>query len=229
MTAAASLPLTTAAPFLFQARWPNHLNPELKSVCAKVRECFWKALSIILFPILLIKCCMRSCRRALFSKAILPGSNIPPVFLNAMGEDLLKRFNGEKITLLTPDRVKLDAVFFPNSLKNRAIIYGFGNGEQWETIHPKWIDFLLSTGANLILVNPRSVGMSDPVSPDEKGLSLDIWSAYDFLMREKKIDPSRILSIGHSMGGAISAIGAACAQKECPEKKDLFNQFTLIF
>lgn len=216
---AAALP-QALPPLAFHAHWPDRLNPEFKSLCSKVAQVFWRIISIILFPIILMEWAAKFLRQLIFSMAILPGSkSLQPVLLRCLASHKFEAFQAQKITLTAPDDIKLDGVFFPNHLKDKAIIYGFGNGEQWESVHPDRISLLLSTGANLLLVNPRTVGQSEHASPNEEGLSLDIWSAYDFLIREKGIDPNNILAIGNSMGGAITSLGAALAQEQYPDKK----------
>lgn len=258
-------------PIQFQAKWPDKLNPELRSLCSKVMHFFLKVLSLILFPIFLIQSGISKLRQYVFNYAILPGAkHCDAQLLDLFGEQLLQECNGKKATITAPDGIKLDGAYFPGAsipnvaknldlrpsqslgvgrselarisntgdvliaptasafasvgnqifshvgYKEKAVILGFGNGQQWETIHPSEIEQLQLRGISVYTINPRSVGKSEQVSPDEQGLALDTWSAYEFLKSRGYKD---ILFMGHSMGGATTALGAALVQEQYPEKK----------
>jgi pimeloyl-ACP methyl ester carboxylesterase len=216
-----SAPSVSPTPIIHKAPWPKALDPSLKSLCTKTWEVFCKILSFILFPIALIQCGIRWLRSYIFSIAILPGCRgIDPSILEAYEHDFFEEFpNAQPVTLTAPDDVTVKGVFIPGTSPNKAIIYGFGNGGQWEVLDEDKIRLLLSTGASLLMINPRTVGKSDKVIPDEQGLSLDYWAAYHYLMQQG-LDPEKdIVALGQSMGGALTCLGAAVVQEEYPEKK----------
>lgn len=205
----------SANPITYQARWPDRLNPELKSLSTKVMEFFWKVISIILFPIFLIKLGLSMIRWHVYSRAVIPGHADDPG-TEQCARAKLQGLGGETITITTPDGVKLHGAFFPGDSNEKAIIYGFGNGVRWETVDYYLIESFLACGASVLMVNPRSVGHSDRVTPDEESLALDIFSAEDFL-RAKGYQ--KTLFMGQSMGGAYTTLGAAMVQEQYPDEK----------
>jgi hypothetical protein len=61
-------------------------------------------------------------------------------------------------------------------------------------------------------VDYRGYGKSEG-SPDETGVYRDADAAYDYLIRERHVQPKNIVVFGHSLGGAV-AIDLA-ARREC--------------
>jgi hypothetical protein len=55
-------------------------------------------------------------------------------------------------------------------------------------------------------------------SPTPEGLALDIYTAYEYLINEKGLDPDDILLYGYSMGGCYGNRGAALVQEKYPDK-----------
>lgn len=72
-------------------------------------------------------------------------------------------------------------------------------------------------GTHVLALSVRGFGLSEKGDRTEKNYGLDVYSAYDYLIKEKGIDPSNILVIGHSFGGATGAVGASLIQEEYPE------------
>lgn len=160
---------------------------------------------------------LRAVRHFAFSYIILPGSRFENKnILELQGEYLLNEYNGKKVTITTPDGVKLDAVLFGDHNED-AVILGLGNAQQWETTLEVELDNYLNQGVAVLIVNPRSVGNSDQVCPDAKGLALDMYSGYEFLKKSQQKE--KILFIGCSMGGATTALGAALVQQQYPDEE----------
>lgn len=225
-------------PIEYQASWPQALDPALKSLVAKVARFVWNLISIIIFPIGIVRLIAAWLKdRAL--RVIVPGNiNIDtPVHsvwdlaklvfrllynsenfkADLDGARLLKKFSGQPLTLTTPDDVKIDGAFFPGEIKSKAIIYAFGNAQQWENETP-FLEQLKELNTSIVTINPRGVGKN--IGPrSEEGYALDIYAAYDFLINSQGIDPNDIVLVGFSMGGAYGTCGAALAQEQYPDKE----------
>ena len=230
-------PIQAQSPQVFKAPWPKSLAP---TTCSKIAQVFWKVISIIIFPIFLTQAAFRWVRnRAL--RVIVPG-NIQSDTPIASYFDLIKlilRFlynpenfkadntceglhqiqthNGQSIQLQTPDGAFLDGAFYPGKNPKKAIIYAFGNGEQWEN-HTDTISWLKNFNTSILMFNPRGVGKSQgPRS--EQGYILDAYSAYRYLIDKQHLDPEDVLLVGFSMGAAYGTCAVSLIQKDFPGKK----------
>lgn len=221
------------------AGWPISLDPAHRSLNKKITKLFWDIISIIIFPIALIRIIGAWLRdRAL--RVIVPGKidADPPstlwelakatcrllynaenfkVNLDKQGYDFLSKFSGHPLTLTTPDKAVLQGAYFPGQIKNKAIIFAFGNRQQWEN-HPHLFEQLKPLNTSMLMINPRGVGKSKG-HRSEEGYAIDIYAAYDFLINKEKIDPEDIVLVGFSMGGAYGTCGAALVQEQYPSKK----------
>lgn len=66
-------------------------------------------------------------------------------------------------------------------------------------------------GFAVLIVDYRGYGLSEGSFPNEKSVYLDAATAWDYLIKQRQIQPSNILIYGHSLGGAI-AINLAVQQ-----------------
>ncbi|MBS0629599.1 MAG: hypothetical protein JSS30_05165 [Verrucomicrobia bacterium] len=235
--------VTNLSPIFFEAKWPTKHNPALKSLAHKVTRFVWDLISVIIFPIGLIRIGLKWLKNKIL-RVIVPGnidkdlhlvhfkttwdwvkaiclflanSNHFKIDRDADGKELLNRFNGHPLTLKTPDNVVLDGAFFPGKIQDKAIIYAPGNSGQWENLTSR-LQELLSLNTSLVVINPRGVGKNKG-HRSEEGYALDTYAAFDFLINERKIDPNKIVQVGFSMGGGYGACGAALTQEQYPDKK----------
>lgn len=227
----------------YEAKWPEKLNPALKSLAHKVARVVWDLLSLIIFPIFLARMALKWLKNKVL-RVIVPGNIDKDLHLikfkttwewikaiclfltnsenfkicrDAEGKKLLADYGGHSLTLTTPDKVKLDGAFFPGAIKNKVIIFARGNSGQWEN-HTQKLAELLKLNTSLLMINPRGVGKNKG-HRSEEGYALDIYTAYDFLIREKKFDPNDIVLVGFSMGGGYGTCGASIVQEQYPEKE----------
>jgi|GEM_PF-2483199 len=233
------MPASIEPTTLFQASWPERLDPALKSLASKVGNIFWNIISVMIFPIGLIRLAGHYIRNITF-RCIVPG--IPtldaPLFsqwdmtkliarflfnpdicktdLTEYGKFQLKRLKGESVQFTAPDGAQIDGAFVPGKHKNKVILFVGGNAEQWETLN--WHEILEPTGASLLFLNPRGVGVSMG-SRNSEGYALDTYASSEYLIHQKKIDPENILFAGFSMGAANTTRGAALIQEKYPDKK----------
>ena len=59
-------------------------------------------------------------------------------------------------------------------------------------------------GFNVLIVSYRGYGLSDGEFPSESQVYADAEAAWNYLVKQKRIDPKHIFIYGHSIGGAIA-------------------------
>lgn len=223
----------------FQADWPRRYDPSLRTLSQRVAKIAWDVFSIIVFPIGLIRILSWHLRNIALRIAV-PGrieikDPIKGYFDLAMlalrffwnpenfkgnvsreGAKKIDLYEGESLTVKSPDGATIDGGFFPTKHSDQVILFVGGNGEQWED-HP-WLELLKPLGTSLLFLNVRGVGESKGTR-SEDGYAMDIYTAAEWLIHEKGIDPEKIVFGGFSMGGANSTRGAALIQEKYPSKK----------
>lgn len=201
-------------PTTFKAKWPKSLNPSLLSTSQKIINFFWNALSLIIFPIGLMRLANTLIKHFAWSR-ILPGLSMN---VEERGDALLKIYKGQRIQLTAPDGATLEGAFFPGKKHpKKAVIYASGNAAQWEVIQEN-LDILKPLGVSIISINPRGVGKSSGWRY-EQGYALDIYTTYEYLIHQLQMDPEDIVLMGFSMGGGYGTCGAALIQEKYPDKK----------
>lgn len=240
MTAA----ITSTTPF--QARWPKALDPAFESSISKISRLAWNIFSIVIFPVgiaRLIGCYLRN----LIYRITVPGNfsdefaymntckdestcwNVAKEIMRLLfhpealkadrteeGKQVLQNFGGEAVTIKSPDGGVLHGAFIPGTYSKKVILCAGGNVEQWETF--RWFEFLHPIGASMLSINPRGVGKSTGIR-SEMGYALDYYTAYEWLIHTKGIDPEDIVFVGFSMGAANATNGASLIQQKYYDKK----------
>lgn len=113
----------------------------------------------------------------------------------------------EDVWLRTEDGVKIHAWWI--SAEGAEFTFVAFHGNAGNIAHRADIyRFLGGLTANVLAVEYRGYGRSEG-RPHEQGLYLDARAAYDYLVRERKIPPERIIPFGQSLGTAIAADLAA--------------------
>ena len=234
---------------LFQAKWPKSLDPARQSTPLKIATYCKNFFYHLLFPITYTWSHLQNCVYALITPGTRNPDRIPysfnPSFLktprwilaniqyfiwdpiwnpnshkiNLTFREpwLLEKFSGTKIQIKTPDNKLIDGAFFEKERTDKVILFNGGNATQWETSEG-YLNYLKTCNASVLLFNPRGVGKSS-AKRSPKGWALDAYTAYEYLIQEKGYDPNNILAIGHSMGGALTTLGAGLIQKKYPEKQ----------
>ena len=64
--------------------------------------------------------------------------------------------------------------------------------------------FLRDLPANLFAIDYRYYGKSEGPFPNEEGVYHDARAAYDYLIKERGVDPARLILLGQSLGTAIA-------------------------
>lgn len=103
-----------------------------------------------------------------------------------------------------------------------TVLYCHGNGgdvSMWQRVAPAWHKEL---GADLFVFDFHGYGKSSGL-PSEDAVRFDAQAAYDWLVNERKVDPTTILIVGRSLGGAIAIDLAVGVKKRALVATDTFT------
>jgi len=84
-----------------------------------------------------------------------------------------------------------------------VLLYFHGNGSN----NGDLVDLALTfhkLGLSTLLIDYRGYGKSSPIFPNETRVYEDAEAAWQYLTDTKKIEPQKIITYGHSLGGAIA-------------------------
>jgi hypothetical protein len=109
----------------------------------------------------------------------------------------------DEVFLETADHVKIHAWWIPCKHARAALIFSHGNGGNISHRLDK-LRVFHNLNLDVLLYDYRGYGKSEGV-PSEAGLYCDAQAAYDFLIKEKKVPPDRIIAYGESLGGSVAA------------------------
>ena len=129
----------------------------------------------------------------------------------------------EEVWLKTPDGEKLHGWYLPMAGSRGVILYCHGNAGNISH-REKALTGLAKLGLDIFIFDYRGYGQSTG-SPTELGTYQDVERAWQYLVEERGLDPSRIVIWGRSLGGAI---GAYLASKVMAGAVVLESTFTSI-
>lgn len=93
-----------------------------------------------------------------------------------------------------------------------TILYAHGNGGNLSNVG--WLAERLATrGFDVLLFDYRGYGRSDGEVTDENSLYADTDAAYDYLLRERQVTPTRLVLYGQSLG--TTAVIDVAARRQC--------------
>ena len=113
----------------------------------------------------------------------------------------------EQLNLVTSDSVRISGWFIPAKNAQYTVIYCHGNGGNL-SYYLDTATFLNRLNLNCLLFDYRGYGDSEG-KPSEQGTYLDAEAAYNWLVNEKGIAPSKIIIYGWSLGASVAAKLAA--------------------
>ena len=96
----------------------------------------------------------------------------------------------------------ISAKYYENPRAEYTILFSHGNAEDLGTIEP-FIQSLQNSGFSVLAYDYQGYGTSSGF-PAEESVYADVSSAFNYLLIEKRIKPSRIILHGRSLGGAVS-------------------------
>jgi uncharacterized protein len=109
----------------------------------------------------------------------------------------------ERVELVASDGVELLAWFVPSYPERAVVLLCHGNaGNIGDRV--RWIQLMNAMEFSVLAFDYRGYGESGG-KPSEEGTYRDAEAAWTYLVRERGVDPSRIVVMGRSMGGAIAA------------------------
>jgi uncharacterized protein len=106
------------------------------------------------------------------------------------------------VTLTTRDGLELGAWYLPGPTAHApAVLVANGNGGH-RGMRAPLAGALRDAGLAVLLFDYRGYG-GNPGSPSEEGLALDVRAAREFLLRDARVPPERLLYFGESLGAAV--------------------------
>ncbi len=111
-------------------------------------------------------------------------------------------FEHEEVDLTAEDGVAIHAWWLPVPDASRTVLFLHGNAGNVSY----WIEVATvfrEVGWNTLILDYRGYGRSSG-SPTEEGTYLDARAAYLHLVKERGLDPSRIIVVGRSLGGGVA-------------------------
>jgi len=102
---------------------------------------------------------------------------------------------------------RIHAWFVPAENERGIVLFCHGNAGNISH-RLQTIELLHSLDMSVLIFDYQGYGKS-PGKPSEKGTYQDAWSAWNYLVDQRKINPEKIFIFGRSLGGAVAADLAA--------------------
>ncbi len=132
-------------------------------------------------------------------------ANLPGRELTATPADLGLAF--EEVSLTAADGVRLHGWFVPAPGARTTLLFLHGNAGNISHRLDS-IAIFHELGLDTLIIDYRGYGRSEG-RPSEAGTYRDAAAAWEHLVRERGVDPRRIVVFGRSLGGAVAARLAA--------------------
>jgi fermentation-respiration switch protein FrsA (DUF1100 family) len=109
----------------------------------------------------------------------------------------------EEVALKTSDGLTIAAWYVPAPDARAVLLFCHGNGGNMSHRLDS-IRIFHDLGLSVLIFDYRGYGRSEG-APTEKGTYLDAEAAWHFLVKDKGIDPARMVIFGRSLGSAVAA------------------------
>lgn len=109
----------------------------------------------------------------------------------------------ENIEYKTSDDISINGWFIPADSSENTLLFCHGNAGNISH-RLESIQIFNRLKLDVFIFDYRGFGKSEG-KPDEQGTYLDAKGAWDFLVKEKDVDPSRIIIFGRSLGSGIAS------------------------
>jgi hypothetical protein len=202
------MPTTPITSTNFQTAWPAAYQPNFQNHISQVA---WNIFSVVVFPIGLLRLAQHC----------------------IVAFDRSENTVGQKLHFRAPDGVNLSGTLFAERASSTKVILaieGTSAGLSSQTL-----EMLQQTGATIMTLDCR--GKSSGFYERTK-IHWDVYSAYEYLIRERNIHPNDILLYAHSDSGAFGLKAAQWIQEKYPQAEikcminsaysDLANEFSWL-
>jgi len=119
----------------------------------------------------------------------------------------------EDVNFRTEDRILLNGWFIEATAAKATLLFFHGNAGNISDRLEK-IAFFHQLGLNVFIIDYRGYGKSEG-KPSEEGIYKDARGAFDYLVNQRKLDPSSIIAYGASLGGSVAVDLATQRQLGC--------------
>lgn len=120
--------------------------------------------------------------------------------------------NYEDVYIALDSGERIHGWYLGSTENSRTVLFLHGNAGNISS-RISTIQMLASLDLNVLIIDYRGYGLSDG-NPSEHNVFADSRAAYDWLLSEKGVEPSRLFLFGRSLGGAAAidlAVQAECA------------------
>ena len=108
----------------------------------------------------------------------------------------------QQVTIQSSDNVKLSGWHIPHPEAKITVLFFHGNGGNISHRGDSIYTFH-KLKMNVLIIDYPGYGKSEGI-PSEQGLYQSAYSAWQYLIKDKKIKPENILIFGRSLGGAVA-------------------------
>lgn len=129
----------------------------------------------------------------------------------------------ESVNFTTADGVRLTGWYIASDNADDVLLFCHGNAGNISH-RLESIGIFNRLGLSVFIFDYRGYGQSQG-KPNEEGTYIDAVAARDYLIKERRIDPGRIIIFGRSLGGAVAAW---LAKERSPRALILESSFTSI-
>ncbi len=131
--------------------------------------------------------------------------------------------NFESVSFETMDGVKLSGWFVPSESARGVILFCHGNAGNISH-RLESIQIFHQLGLDVFIFDYRGYGQSEG-KPTEQGTYKDAEAAWQYLIKERQVNPNEVIVFGRSLGGAVAAW---LAQSHIPGALILESTFTSL-
>ena len=117
-------------------------------------------------------------------------------------------FPCESVRLVADDGTGLHAYFVPAPERRASLLFLHANRGEASMRLPR-ARALAELGLDVLVLDYRGYGLSDPVPPNEAGAQSDVRAAHEHLVKERGVPAHELLVYGRSLGGALAVDLAA--------------------
>jgi len=112
----------------------------------------------------------------------------------------------QRVTITTSDGVRLAGLVVPSTDSAAPwLLYLHGNaGNITSSDLPEFYRRWSALGVNVLAIDYRGYGESEPHTPDERGVYADARAAYQWLRTVRSVSADRIIIYGHSLGAGVA-------------------------